>query len=183
MVDLKCHTSTPIETVRSIAVLVRRAPSADLELTFRLDGDTSGICVPSSAAPHFATDLWRHTCFEAFIAADEQTSYHEFNFSPSGDWAIYAFSGYRKGAPVSDESMRPQIALRSSDCQLEVEAYVRLSALAAIQARTVLRVGLSAVVETREGLSYWALHHPAEKPDFHNANGFTLRLKPPDLES
>ena len=31
------------------------------------------------------------------------------------------------------------------------------------------RIGLSAVIETTDGaLSYWALAHPAEKPDFHH---------------
>ena len=34
-------------------------------------------------------------------------------------------------------------------------------------------IGLTAVIETATGAkSYWALHHPAEKPDFHHRNGF-----------
>ena len=42
-----------------------------------------------------------------------------------------------------------------------------------------LRLGASAVIETRDGvLSYWALPHPAARPDFHAAGGFTLRLDP-----
>jgi len=42
-----------------------------------------------------------------------------------------------------------------------------------------LRLGASAVLETRDGvLSYWALAHPAARPDFHAAGGFTLRLDP-----
>jgi hypothetical protein len=40
-----------------------------------------------------------------------------------------------------------------------------------------LRLGLTAVVEDHSGrMSYWALRHPAEKPDFHDAGGFVARL-------
>jgi hypothetical protein len=40
-----------------------------------------------------------------------------------------------------------------------------------------LRLGLSAVVEDKARvLSYWALKHPAEKPDFHHADGFVIEL-------
>ena len=61
-------------------------------MTFRLDGDIRRIRVPSPGVPRIATQLWRHTCFEAFIAMEGQPAYHEFNFAPSGEWAVYAFS-------------------------------------------------------------------------------------------
>jgi hypothetical protein len=39
------------------------------------------------------------------------------------------------------------------------------------------QIGLTAVIETATGeKSYWALHHPAEKPDFHHRGGFALSL-------
>ncbi len=42
------------------------------------------------------------------------------------------------------------------------------------------RLGLSAVIEVADGsLSYWALHHPAARADFHNDGGFTLGLEVP----
>jgi hypothetical protein len=40
-----------------------------------------------------------------------------------------------------------------------------------------LRLGLAAIVEDKARvLSYWALKHPAEKPDFHHADGFVVEL-------
>lgn len=177
--DLRCHPSTCSETVRAIQVLVRRSAGADLQMTFRLDGDIPRISISPPRVPSFATQLWRHTCFEAFIAVEGQPTYHEFNFAPSGEWAIYAFSGYRNGGPVANEAMRPHIAMRSNATRLELESVVRLDVLSASHPRASLRIGLSAVVEARDGLSYWALSHPADKPDFHNADGFTLLLEPP----
>jgi hypothetical protein len=181
-IDLKCHPSRRPETVRSIQVLVRRSPSAELQMTFRLEGDIPRIWVPSPGEPRIATQLWRHTCFEAFIAVEGQPAYHEFNFAPSGEWAAYAFCGYRNGGPLANEMMRPDIAVGSTGNQLELDTLVRLDSLSAIHPRASLRIGLSAVIEASDGLSYWALRHPADKPDFHDADGFALLLEPDQAE-
>ncbi len=123
-------------------------------------------------------ELWRHTCFEAFIAVGRQPFYHEFNFAPSGEWAVYAFRRYRDGGLLADETMRPHITARSDGRQLELDTLVRLDRLSPIHARACLRIGLSAVIEAHDGFSYWALHHPGRKPDFHHADGFALLLEP-----
>jgi hypothetical protein len=181
-IDLRCHPSTRSEAVRAIQVLARRSATAELQMTFRLDGDIPRIWVPSPSEPRIATQLWRHTCFVAFIAVEGQPAYHEFNFAPSGEWAIYAFCGYRNGGPLANEMMRPDIALRTSGSRLELDTVVRLDSLSAIHPRASLRIGLSAVIEASDGLSYWALRHPADKPDFHDADGFALLLEPDQAE-
>lgn len=176
--DLRCYPSTSPETVRAVGVLVRRSASAELRMTFRLEGDIPRIRVSLPGVPRIATQLWRHTCFEAFIAVEGQPAYHEFNFAPSGEWAVYAFCGYRNGGPLANEMMRPQIAVRSTGSRLELDTLVRLDALSAIHPSASLRIGLGAVIEASDGLSYWALRHPADKPDFHDADGFALLLEP-----
>jgi hypothetical protein len=181
-IDLRCHPSTRPETVRAIEVFVRRSASAELQMTFRLNGDIPRILVSPQGVPRMATQLWRHTCFEAFIAVEGQPAYHEFNFAPSGEWAVYAFSGYRNGGPLANEMMRPHIAAHSTGSRLELDTLVRLDCLSAIHPRASLRIGLSAVIEASDGLSYWALRHPADKPDFHNADGFALLLEAPSPE-
>ncbi len=178
-IDLRCHSSARSETVRAVEVRIRRSASAELQMTFRIDGDIRRIRVPPPAVPRIATQLWRRTCFEAFIAVEGQPAYHEFNFAPSGEWAVYAFSGYRNGGPLANEMMRPHIAVRTTDSRLELDALVRLDGLSANHPRASLRIGLSAVIEASDGLSYWALRHPADKPDFHDAAGFSLLLEPP----
>jgi len=179
-IDLTCHPSTRPGAVRAIQVFVRRSANPELQMTFRLDGDIPRIRIPPPGVPRIGTELWRHTCFEAFAALEGQSAYHEFNFAPSGEWTVYALSGYRNGGPVADETMLPQIAVRSTDSRLELDALVRLDGLSAVHPRASLRIGLSAVIESSDGLSYWALRHPTDKPDFHNADGFALLLEPPD---
>jgi hypothetical protein len=180
-IDLKCHPSTRPETVLAIRVLVRRS-RGELQLTFRLDGDISRVDVSSRNTSGLARELWRHTCFETFISVEGRQEYHEFNFAPSGESTVYAFRGYRNGSPVADEMMRPQIAVRSTDSRLELDARVRLDSLSALHSGASLRIGLAAVIEANDGFSYWALRHQAGQPDFHDVTGFALMLEPPGSE-
>jgi hypothetical protein len=180
-IELRCHPSTRPEPVRTVQVLVRRSANAELKLTFRVDGDISRVRLTSLGLPGIATELWRHTCFEVFIAVEGQAAYHEFNLAPSGEWAVYAFRDYRHGGPLSNELMRPHIAVRSTGSRLELDTLVRLDFLSGVHADAPLRIGLSAVIEATNGFSYWALRHPVDKPDFHDADGFVLLLAPPGL--
>jgi hypothetical protein len=181
-INLACHPSTHSKAVRAIQALVRRSAGADLQITFRLDGDVAQIQVPPPGIPRFATGLWQHTCFEVFIALEGQPAYHELNFAPSGEWTVYAFRGRRDGGPIANETMHPVIAVRSTDDRLELDALVRLDSLSAIHSDATLRIGLMAVIEANDGLSYWALRHSSEKPDFHDPDGFALLLDPPGPE-
>jgi hypothetical protein len=181
-IDLGCHSSTRAETVRGLQVLVRRSSNTELQLSFRLDGDLPRIEVPLPVAQRFNKHLWQHTCFEAFIAVEGQAAYHEFNFAPSGEWAVYAFNGYRNGGPDENAAMTPRIEVHSNGGRLELDTSVRLDSLSAIHPRAFLRIGLAAIIEASDGLSYWALHHPSIKPDFHDQRGFVLLLEPPAIE-
>ena len=119
--------------------------------------------------------LWRHTCFEAFVGAVASTEYWEFNFSPSGAWAAYHFSGYRAGMQPLRRGACRDFAVDMQDGALLLTAQAR-SRLAGARIGAALRLGLTAVIEDRAGqLSYWALKHPAEKPDFHHADSFLVR--------
>ena len=126
-------------------------------------------------------DLWRHTCFEAFIGMKGSAAYYEFNFSPSGEWAAYRFRAYRDGESLDNEALAPNISVEQAADRLRLAATLRLDHLTLIQPGATLRIGLSAVIEATDGsLSYWALKHAANKPDFHQADSFTLELALPD---
>jgi hypothetical protein len=178
-VELRCHPATRVDIVRAIRVLVRRT-GAELELTYRLDGDISRLRIPSPTTPGAGTQLWQHTCFEAFVAVEGLDAYREFNFAPSGECAVQAFRGYRDAVRLASPTPPMRIAVRASDQQLELETCIGLESLSGSHANSVLRLGLSAVVEAGDGtFSYWALQHKAARPDFHDANTFALRLEVP----
>ncbi|MCM8613940.1 DOMON-like domain-containing protein [Accumulibacter sp.] len=179
---LLCHPATPAPVVRSVEAWAARTASGDLVLAYRLRGDMVRLRIPPPTAPGRADGLWEHSCFEAFIGIAGEPAYHEFNFSPSGEWASYAFAGYRQPVAVAESSPAPRLSARLSAGRLEVEALIAAAALPAHAAAATLQVGLAAVVEAADVVdgshSYWALHHPAKLPDFHHRDGFRLELAP-----
>lgn len=143
-------------------------------VTYLLEGNLGRLRIAPPRAGRRAGKLWEHTCCEIFIGRKALPAYHEFNLAPSGEWAAYAFTGYRDGVPLADEELDPRIAVRRAAGQLEIEARIRLDRLGYGGS---LAIGLSAVVEDENGaLSYWALSHPPGKPDFHHREAFALQL-------
>lgn len=167
------HPATPCPLAARLAVHLAPEPDGGLILNYVLDGDLPELVIPPPAAPGRKDELWRHTCFELFVRPDNGPAYREFNFSPSGTWAAYDFDGYRSGMRPAP-TPAPAIACRVEGGALALEAHL---SGAALPAGIRLHLALSAVIEDRHGqLSYWALRHPAEKPDFHHTGGFTLSI-------
>ena len=173
---LTCHPQTRTEAVHRIEVRVGRMPGGVLNLTYMLTANLAHLRVPDARAPAAADRLWQHTCFEAFVRVGAP-AYHEFNFSPSREWAQYAFEGYRQRAPLDISALDPKLTVRRTSERLELDARIDLHRLSPAHARATLNIGLAAVIEDGEGaLSYWALAHPAGRPDFHDPRGFALEL-------
>lgn len=150
-------------------------PDGALQLRFALIGAMSALRIPTPTQGGFADGLWQHTCFEAFIGDANSTAYREFNFSSSGHWAAYAFSDYRQRDAAWQPAQAPLLTTRFAANLLTLEARIAAALLPA--SSSTLHIGLTAVIETVDGeLSYWALSHPGERPDFHQRAAFSLRL-------
>lgn len=166
--------------MRSVDARVRREEDGSLAITYSFEGDLARVRVPSPRPPRIAHGLWQRTCCECFIAPAGEPRYHEFNFAPSGEWAVYRFAAYREGEALIDELLNPRIAVRSATRTLELDASIALDRLSPAYPRAQLVLALSAVIEDEEGaLSYWALRHPEGKPDFHHPDSFVLNLEDP----
>jgi hypothetical protein len=165
--------------VRGINARVRRGQSDTLVFQYVLIAEMPAIRVPALQSPGRADGLWKHTCFEAFMAIPGMPGYYELNFSASQQWAIYRFSGYRERMSPTDVTVPPELNVRRFDDRLELDAVVRLPELTVLEAGRTLKLALTAVVEDNSGtLSYWALQHAPGKPDFHHPDGFVLELTP-----
>ena len=181
-VTLTCHPETPLRAVRGIAARVHRAPGGTLAVTYVVEADLDRLRVPAPRAPRVASRLWQHTCCEIFIACKGARAYHEFNLSPSGEWAAYAFDGYRtpRAGESGAEGPAPRITVRSTASKLELDAVIQIDCLSAFHSSAPLSLALSAVIEDLGGaLSYWALWHPSGKPDFHHPQAFALSVAAP----
>jgi hypothetical protein len=146
-----------------------------LTLEYTLTGDLQRLAIPRRAVSGRAERLWEHTCFEAFIAPVAGARYCELNFAPSTQWAAYVFDGYRQGMRPLDLAEPPTVRVAETKDELRVTAGIELGGFA--DAPWPWRIGLTAVVEDRAGgRAYYALLHPRDKPDFHDAAAFTVLL-------
>jgi hypothetical protein len=172
---LHCHPSGTCRAVRTFEVAVDMTERAELVLRYCLSGDSSALSLPA-AQPHAATDgLWQHTCCEAFIAVPDSPAYREFNFSPSGQWAVYDFAAYRQRDPRFSPKIAPRLSFAATDSGFELIAVIPPELLPAGDS---WQIGLTAVLEAADGgKTYWALTHAASQPDFHLRQSFSLPLK------
>jgi len=169
---LKLHPDSRCDTVTAVDVDVARSRAGALRLSYEVSGDIGGLRLPPIAAPARTDELWRHTCFEAFIRPQAGAAYFELNFSPSTQWAAYRFDGYRTNMRAA-ETAAPRVDLQTAPACLNLVATLELGALPS----GPWRLGLSAVIEEASGrLSYWALAHPPGRPDFHHADCFMCKI-------
>jgi hypothetical protein len=171
------HPSSDSAAVRELTVAIARPAHDRLALDYRLTADLESLRLPEPRQAVRADGLWRHSCFEVFIARAASADYWEYNLSPSGAWAAYHFTACREGMAPLLKGAAPVITCHIDSGALQLSALLDLSWLVRASAGAGLRLGVSAVVEDRaQVLSYWALKHPAEKPDFHHADSFVVEL-------
>jgi hypothetical protein len=175
--DLRPHPQSPCKAVRRISVGIGAgAAPGVLQLRYRVDGDIGRLALPTTDFARRSDGLWQHTCFEAFLRPDASESYHEFNFAPSGDWAAYRFSTRRSDRSLP-ELPAPLVRFHSARELCDLSADIHISALPELATARVIDAGMAAVVESLEGgLTWWALSHGAEKPDFHDPATFLLQV-------
>jgi hypothetical protein len=176
--DLVRHPLSPAPAIRGIHVSVARVSDTRFALGYRLSGDISALVLPALAPPERADDLWKTTCFEAFLKRPDGDGYVELNFSPSTRWAAYAFDRYREGMRELATMAVPRTDMRMDIEGFELGVVLDLSGTRPPRAESDLLLGLSAVIETRDGArSYWALAHPPGDPDFHHGDCFAGLLR------
>ena len=174
--SLTCHTRTASSVIKSVTVKFEAIPEGGLRVNFQLYGQLALLRIPRPQPALSCDGLSKHTCFEVFVAAEGNSGYYEFNFSPSGQWAAYAFSHYRSPGKWTF-NQKPYSRVIRTENHLFLEATIPGADLPPNISGKPLLLGLTAVLETTNGSrSYWALHHPSHRPDFHHRAGFACIL-------
>lgn len=172
---LICHPDTPSRAIEQVTVDLASERTGVIDtgaLWFEFHVSPSDrLLLPAPAKPERTDDLWKSTCFELFAKPAGGEAYFEFNFSPSFEWAAYAFDGHRAGRrELASHDPEIVISPASPHFFLAVEAMPALPPGA-------MQIGFSAVIEETDGtISYWALAHPPGKADFHDPACFALEL-------
>lgn len=205
--SLIAHPATPPFAVQGVSCSLSLQDAGQWTISFSVDCDEGDLALPQAQPPARRDGLWQATCFELFMKNDADGSYCEFNFAPSGQWAAYAFDGYRAGMRDLEirelcilTSQREQFLLASAHFypELPMEAHLHLadsefgpnfSLSATLEDRGFaeqwgakpLSLAISAVIEEADGTkSYWAMVHGDGPPDFHHADCFAQKVAAPD---
>ena len=171
------HPSTPpagrpFEVWATIDHASALGAMATTNIWFGVGAPAERFVIPELSEPWRADELWKTTCFEAFLQAAGEDYYREWNFAPTGNWAAYDFAGYREGQGRAEVENPPYIRMEDNFTWWAVGATI------AVEADRQWNLGLSAVLEEKDGTkSYWALAHSNdEKPDFHVSDCFVAKL-------
>ncbi len=168
---------TPGHAVKGVAVAFERRGRL-VWLRYVVDVPETCIDLPHPAEPVRTDELWRSTCFEAFLRPEDGFAYTEHNFAPSSQWAAYEFDSYRNAMRALQLDQSPQIRLEAASSWFAAEVEAQLQPAYDHQS---LNLALSAIIEESDGTkSYWALRHPPGAPDFHHHDCFALTLEAPD---
>ena len=164
------HDSFAPKHITGVSVHWSQLPDGRVMLRYKVEGCTT-LVVPPPREPARADELWKTTCCELFLY-DGAGSYREYNFSPSGEWAAWRFSGYRNGREDIDPVAEPEILAETGNNLFLLTVF-----LAGEELRAAQSAALSAVMlEEDRRPSYWALVHSKLQPDFHDPSCFRIRL-------
>ena len=94
-VQLISHPAHSPGAITAVDAYVTRAPDG-LMLSYTLTGDINALVLPAKTEPAAPTTSGKRPASNCSSRGDG-AAYREYNFSPSGDWAAYAFDSYREG--------------------------------------------------------------------------------------
>lgn len=181
---LQPHPRTPVPSGWRVDVATRwSSPGLVVEYTLAVPAGRVAL-PPRSAVPGVRDLLWKGTCGELFVGVRGEPGYIEFNFSPSGDWASYAFDGYREnGRGRSWHGPPPEVRVVQGEDATRLVATVPHEAFLCLQRDGLmppLEASFTLVLEDLQGgLSYWSVAHPRAEPDFHDRAGFVADFEMP----
>ena len=165
ILQLLCHGDHLPRRVKDVRASVSLDAAGNAALQYIVDCPAHLMEIGYRKSPERLDNLWQTTCFELFVRRPDDAAYLEYNFAPSGDWAHYAFSGYRADMPepLTDG---PVIEARAQGNQYFVDVEFLLPPEYRCQK---LQVAVTAIVEeAQSATSYWALAHGDGPADFHD---------------
>ena len=158
----------------------RRAAGAGAAAAgLRADGDLAQLRLPQAVpgvAPHEPTEgLWRHTCMELFVshgAAGRLPRVQPGAVRPVGGVPVF-----RVPCGHGTAHRHPAAAHRAADPGRPAAAERGRGAAGAAATPPACAWGSRPSWRTPRGrLSYWALSHGGERPDFHHADSFGFEI-------
>jgi hypothetical protein len=134
-----------------------------LHLTFKLSGDLENYKLPKTKKAERKDELWRESCFELFLATEEEEVYYEFNFSPTLAWNVYRLEHYRAEPKAIDEVELVKFEVKRTQETLFIEIILDVQTLKfnSYNLATIL-------LNKQDKREFWSLKAKGNTPDFHS---------------
>jgi hypothetical protein len=173
--QLVAHPAHPPIGVTGVEAKVIGADATWLRVRWRVEG-AQRLVVPPFAGKGRSDDLWKTTCFELFLRPGEGAQYIELNLSPSERWAAWDLANPREGREDRPFPREPECTMRQGSSFAIFDAAIPRAGLP----NEDCAANFCTVIEEQGGaLSYWALAHRGDRPDFHDPACFTATLAAP----
>ena len=164
------HQLKPFSKTENISINASlKLTKGKIALSFLLKGNLDSYLFPKVEKIQRANELWKATCFELFLANDDEV-YYELNFSSSLAWNFYVLDAYRAESKALELEEEPCISFtyKDDECSIvfELESEV-------LDFEDFKYCNLATILLTRENeRRFWAIKHLKDAPDFHNKNNF-----------
>lgn len=145
-------------------------------VSYKLTGDLKSIDLGTE--PHHARiiKLWEKTCFELFIK-NKKDQYMEFNFSPVFEWNAFFFDKKGDALQEFEKMASVKMDILHSMEVFKVIVEIKKSQFPEDFFTEGMSAGLTTVLKERAGrLSYWALSHEDQRPNFHDFKSFKYKF-------
>ena len=142
-----------------------------IRLSFVVEGDLDVYIFPSKSRPQRAQELWKLTCFELFLANENEEEYYELNFSPSLAWNFYFLESYR--GEVKEMELLNSPTIEAFEVNNEFKILFELS-VENLQDFDYYNVACILLNKEHER-TFWTIKHLKSQPDFHDKASF-LRI-------
>ncbi|MBK25551.1 MAG: hypothetical protein CME70_16260 [Halobacteriovorax sp.] len=150
-----------------------------LKVAFELKGDLSNILLPKPLVnPSRVIGLWESTCFEMFVKNSSGDEYFEFNVSSAYNWNLFYFPSIKARLKEYTNISNLAVSAVKKEDSFCLKFWIALDKFpSGFWESDNMKIGLTAVIENKTGpLSYWALAHKEDKPNFHHMDSFIFEL-------
>lgn len=158
---------------------VLKLNKTEFQIEYVLTGPLDEVLIPDKYQGMYrrTEGLWEETCFEFFIAGDSEQKYFEFNFSPDTSWDAYQFEHYRQKAQLQELIEVPQFDFYKTENSNLFKMVCRIQGPQSIAVQNNYDYSVTTVLKNKNGeVSYWALKHAGDKPDFHLRDSFIGKM-------
>ncbi|MDF5717706.1 MAG: DOMON-like domain-containing protein [Rhizonema sp. NSF051] len=165
------------ESLPNLKIAGNIARSANqLTITYALLGNLREVIIATqSDLPTRRHQLWEDTCFEFFVGIKDSERYWEFNLSPTENWNVYRFDGYRQGMQEEVAFTTLPFSVHHQSDSLALALNVDLDQI--VTPNQALEIAIAAVIKLRDDeVTYWALTHQSTEADFHQRDSFLIML-------